>query len=226
MKILAVSDIELPNLYSPILAQRFGDVDFIIGCGDLAYYYLEYMISTLNKPLYYVNGNHAPAIEYGEGGERTYPHGGINIHRLVLREPASGLILAGIEGCVRYNDGVNQYTQAEMWWLVRGLVPRLFLNRIFFGRYLDVFVSHAPPWKINDQEDLPHQGIKAFIWLNRRFQPAYHLHGHVHLYRQDAVRAVPLGKTQVINVCGYQVIDLGEGSHHHLEGRRRSGLRG
>ena len=119
MKILAVSDLELPNIYSPILGQRFGNVDLVIGCGDLGYYYLEYIISSLNKPMYYVNGNHAPSIEYSEGGERTYPHGGTNIHRRVLRDPDSGLILAGIEGSLRYNDGVNQYSQDEMWWMVR-----------------------------------------------------------------------------------------------------------
>ena len=47
MKILAVSDLELPNIYSPILGQRFGDVNLVIGCGDLGYYYLEYIISKL-----------------------------------------------------------------------------------------------------------------------------------------------------------------------------------
>lgn len=208
MKILAISDLELPNLYSPIVAQRFGDVDMVLGCGDMAFYYLEYIISSLNKPLYYVNGNHAPAIEYSETGERTYPHGGVNLHRRVLRDPAHGLLLAGIEGSLRYNNGVNQYSQSEMWWMVRGLIPRLFLNKILYGRYLDVFITHAPPWKINDQEDLPHQGIKAFVWFNRRFQPAYHLHGHVHLYRQDAIRTVQLEKTKIVNVCGFQIIEL------------------
>ena len=95
-----------------------------------------------------------------------------------------------------------------MWWMVRGLVPRLLLNRMFFGRYLDMFVTHAPPWKINDQEDLPHRGIKAFVWLIARFQPAYHFHGHVHLYRQDTVRVTQVGKTKVVNACGYQMLNI------------------
>jgi len=208
MKILAISDQELPNLYSPILVQRFGGVEMVIGCGDLPYYYLEYIISMLNKPLYYVNGNHAPAVEYSEAGERTYPHGGVDLHHRVLRDAKSRLILAGVQGSLQYNNGVNQYSQAEMWWLVRGLVPRLFMNRIFWGRYLDIFVTHAPPWKINDRDDLPHQGIKAFVWFDRRFQPRYHLHGHVHLYRQDAIRVVHVGRTQVINTCGFQLIEI------------------
>ena len=87
MKILAISDHELPNLYSPIIAERFGDVSMILGCGDLALYYLEYIISTLNKPLYYVNGNHAPPVEVSDTYERSAPLGGIDLHRRTVRDP-------------------------------------------------------------------------------------------------------------------------------------------
>lgn len=207
MKILAISDHELPNLYTASITERFKDVALVIGCGDMAYYYLEYIISTLNKPLYYVNGNHAPPVEYGEGGARDHPWGGINLHRRVVRDPSTGLLLAGIEGSLNYNNGPRQYTQQEMWWMVRGLIPRLVMNRIRYGRYLDIFVSHAPPWKINDADDLPHRGIKAFVWLIQTFKPAYHLHGHVHIYRQDRPRMNQVGNTRVINTCGYQIIE-------------------
>ncbi|HQL39920.1 MAG TPA: hypothetical protein PKV95_10625, partial [Anaerolineaceae bacterium] len=71
MKILSVSDLEMGFLYSPRIAERFYDVDMIISCGDLPYYYLEYMISMLNIPLYYVRGNHAAQVESGFGGDRT-----------------------------------------------------------------------------------------------------------------------------------------------------------
>jgi len=81
------------------------------------------------------------------------------------------------------------------------------MNRIRYGRYLDIFVSHAPPWKINDADDLPHRGIKAFVWLIQTFKPAYHLHGHVHIYRQDIPRMNQVGATWVINTCGYQIIE-------------------
>jgi Icc-related predicted phosphoesterase len=208
MKILAISDHELPNLYSPIITERFGGVSMILGCGDLALYYLEYIVSNLNKPLYYVNGNHAPPVEVSDTYERSAPLGGIDLHRRTVRDPATGLLLAGIEGSLRYNQGPHQYTQSEMWGFVRGLVPRLWLNKLFHGRYLDVFVTHASPFKIHDQEDLPHRGIQAFNWLIEKFQPAYHVHGHVHIYRQDTVRLTRVGNTQVVNACGFQVLDI------------------
>lgn len=207
MKILAVSDVELDIIYSPMITQRFQDVDLVIGCGDLPYYYLEYMISMLNRPLYYVKGNHAPRkVEEGVGGQRTFPWGGVDLHRKVVREPNTGLLMAGIEGSVRYNQGPYQYSQGEMWAMVLAMVPRLLFNRIFYGRYLDVLVTHAPPWQIHDKEDLPHQGVKAFRWLIETFKPVYHLHGHIHIYAQYDKTETQHGPTRVINTYGYKQI--------------------
>lgn len=208
MKVLAVSDIELDMIYSPLITQRFKDVDLVIGCGDLPYYYLEYIISMLNRPLYYVRGNHAPRFhEEGVGGDRTYPWGGIDLHHRVTRDN-SGLLLAGIEGSLDYNRGRYQYSQVEMWSMVLSLVPRLLLNRILYGRYLDIFVSHAPPWHIHDKEDLPHQGIKAFRWLIETFKPTYALHGHIHIYQQYDTTESLHGSTRVINTYGYKTLQF------------------
>lgn len=206
MKILAVSDVEVDTIYSPLITQRFNDVDLVIGCGDLPYYYLEYMISMLNKTLYYVKGNHAPRFkEEGVGGERTYPWGGIDLHRRVIRD-SSGLLLAGIEGSLRYNPGRYQYTQAEMWGMILAMTPRLMLNKLLFGRYLDIFVTHAPPWRIHDKEDLPHRGIKAFRWFDEVFKPSLHLHGHIHIYQQYDVTESQYGATRIINAYAFKQI--------------------
>lgn len=207
MKILAISDEEVGIIYNPQIVQRFHDVDLVISCGDLPYYYLEFVISMLDRRLYYVHGNHTNPVEQTTGGERSEPWGAINIHSRVLRDE-SGLLLAGIEGCHRYNYGPHQYSQTEMWGFVFLLIPRLFINRLRYGHYLDILVTHAPPWKIHDDDDQPHQGIKAFNWLVRVFKPAYHLHGHVHAYRHDSVIKTQVDKTQVINAFEYQEIDI------------------
>ena len=123
MKILTVSDVELSYIYSPFVKERFGDADLVISCGDLPYYYLEYIISTLDVPLYYVRGNHASRIEFGSGGERQYPWGGIDLHQRSTRS-YNGLLLAGIEGSLRYNRGPHQYQQYEMWLMIYRLVPK------------------------------------------------------------------------------------------------------
>lgn len=203
MKILAISDIELGFIYNLQVAQRFKDVDMVISCGDLPYYYLEFLISMLDKPLYFVRGNHASAIEYTTAGERRYPWGAVDLHRKVLRT-SEGLLLAGIEGCNRYNKGDHQYTQSEMWSMVLNLVPALLYNRIRYGRFLDILVTHAPPWRIHDMDDVPHQGIKAFRWLIQVFKPRYHLHGHIHVYHNRVITSTEVGPTTVINCYGYR----------------------
>lgn len=206
MKILSVSDILIPFLYSPMVSERFSGIDLVIDCGDLPYYYLEYILNALNVDLFFVRGNHSKVVESTTGGLRSAPQGGINLHRKVLNY--HGLLMAGVEGSGRYREGPYQYTQGDMWWYVLRMVPSLLMNRLRYGRYLDIFVTHAPPWGIHDQPDLPHQGIKAFTWLDRVFQPSYHFHGHIHVYRPDIPTDTLLGCTHVINTFGYRVTKI------------------
>lgn len=209
MNILAVSDVELGFIYNPSFAQRFHYIDLMISCGDLPYYYLEFMVSMIDQPLYYVRGNHVVQVEITTGGERRAPWGAVDLHRRIIRTP-QGLLIAGIQGSLWYNDGPCQYTQTEMWSMVFGMVPGLILNRIRYGRYLDIFVSHAPPWKIHDMDDLPHRGIKAFRWLLQVFKPRLHLHGHIHVYRPDTVTVTRFHETLVVNCYGYREFSLSD----------------
>lgn len=207
MKILGISDTEIAFIYSRMVVERFADVDLVISCGDLPYYYLEYIVSMLNVPLYYVRGNHASRVELGSTTTRTSPWGAIDLHQKVV-EDETGLILAGLGGCVTYNMGPYQYTQGQYWQKVFSLVPQLLANKIKLGRYLDIFATHAPPWKIHSMDDPAHLGVKAFNWLIKVFRPAYHLHGHIHIYRQDTIRQTTVDATQVINVYGYREITI------------------
>jgi uncharacterized protein len=204
VKILAVSDVELDYLYSPAIKTKHHDANMIISCGDLPYDYLEYMITMLNVPMYYVHGNHANQVQMTSHGPKKTPEGGINIHRRIVQQ--DGQLIAGVEGCLQYNYGPYQYSQADMWWHVFSLVPGMLINKMYKGRYLDIFVTHAPPWHIHDQPDRPHQGIKAFVWFDRVFQPKYHLHGHTHVYRHDTVIKTNLEKTIIQNVYSKCVI--------------------
>ena len=207
MNVLSISDTVIPFIHSPEVVKRFRDVDFVIACGDLPYYYQEYIIERLGVPLYFVRGNHDKLVEYGYGEERKSPRGGINMHHYVTR--FDNLLFAGVEGCIRYNHWGNfQYTQTEMWGHVLRLVPRLLLNRQNYGRYLDVFITHAAPWGIHDKHDWTHQGVKAFNLFTRLFKPKYHFHGHNHIYEADKIVETQVGDTLVINTYGYRKIKL------------------
>jgi Icc-related predicted phosphoesterase len=205
-KALSLSDVIVQFIYSPHIRKRFSDVDLVIGCGDLPYYYLEYVISSLNVPLFFVRGNHDKEIEYGAAGSRKGPLGGIDLHRRTIRYQE--MLLAGVEGSLRYRKGPFQYTQGEMWLHVIALLPGLIGNKLKHGRYLDIFVTHAPPTGIHDAEDMAHQGIDAFRWLIKVFRPAYHFHGHIHIYRPDAVVETCYEDVQVINTFGFRESSL------------------
>jgi Icc-related predicted phosphoesterase len=206
MKILSISDKVVDYLYSPACRDKFGEVDLIISCGDLPYYYMEYVLTSLDKPLLFVRGNHASRVEYSRRGGRTEPLGAVDLHRKAIMH--SGLIIAGVEGSVRYNRGEYQYTQAEMWGHIYSLVPRLLWNRATQGRALDILVTHAPPRGIHDKEDNAHTGANAFRWLIETFQPKLHLHGHIHVYNSAEITQTMHRKTRVLNTYGYRLTEL------------------
>lgn len=206
MKILALSDIVVDAIYTPQIAKRFPDIEIVIGCGDLPYYYLEFTMTALNVPLYYVRGNHAHKVEYTIRGEQTEPQGGCDLHRRNLIY--KNLLMAGVEGSLRYRPGPYQYSSAEMWGHVFSLVPGFFQNKIRYQRYLDIFISHAPPKGIHDQEDPAHQGVAAFNWLIKVFKPRYHLHGHIHVYHPWVITETQVNETLVVNAFGHKKIDL------------------
>jgi len=76
MKILTVSDKVVDCIYSPRLKEKFGDVELVLSCGDLPFYYLEYIVSILNVPLFYVMGNHDKEVEYSANGQAKTAPGG------------------------------------------------------------------------------------------------------------------------------------------------------
>ncbi len=205
MKILAVSDIVVDWIYSPKIRSLLSDTDIAIGCGDLPQNYLEFIVSTLDILLLNVHGNHS-LPETAEKQDGHDSHGYIDLHCMVKRYKSA--TFAGVEGSLRYNAGKYQYSQFDMWLNVFRIVPSLLVNRLITGKYLNVFVSHAPPWGIHDQPDFPHQGVKAFRWLLTHFQPDYHIHGHIHIYRPDMITETKYGRTKVINAYGFRKIEL------------------
>jgi len=205
IKILAVCDEVDSRLYRTGALQQRAVPDLILGCGDLPPYYLDYLVSKLDVPLYAIHGNHdvAPPLE-GSGGFAA-----CGAHWIGGRGVRIGdLLLAGFDGSLRYNDGPYQSSQTEMHATVRSLVPWLLMNRVRYGRYLDLLITHAPPRGIHDAADRCHTGFDAFNWFIRTFQPRYHLHGHIHLYDRRQQTVTRVGETEIINVYPFRELTL------------------
>jgi Icc-related predicted phosphoesterase len=218
LKILCISDQIDPQVYSPGIKERFSDVDLILSAGDLPLDYLDFIISSLNKPLFFVFGNHhtedlkyykklwnTPFVEE----ERDYMGcGAVHLGTKVMTE--GKFIVAGLGGSMRYNNGINQYTDFEMFFEILKIMPRLVWNRIFHGRFLDILLTHAPPRGIHDKKDKCHQGFKTYLWFMKTFKPKYLVHGHIHLYDLSDVRCSKWENTTVINAYSHYLINNGD----------------
>ena len=113
---------------------------------------------------------------------------------------------------MRYSSGKYQYTESQMLARVRRLAFQLFRRRGF-----DILVTHAPAYQLNDGEDLPHQGFKAFLTLMKKYHPRFFLHGHVHMsYGRKHKRYDRYEDTHVINAferCIFEYEDEDVGEH-------------
>jgi len=206
VKILAVSDQVVKSIYSVHIRERFGDVDMVLSCGDLPYSYLEFIASVLDVPCFFVHGNHDRPEYQSDGRVLVEPGGWVNLDGRTVR--AKGLILAGLEGSIRYKPrGDFQYTEGQMASKIWRMSLALYVNRLRYGRYLDILVTHAPPLGIHDGQDYCHRGFEVFLRFMVRFRPRYLLHGHKHVCKPE-VCETPYRGTQVINVYPFRTLDL------------------
>lgn len=194
VRMLAVSDELEPQLIDERTVEGQGRVDLVIGCGDLPAEYLDALATAYNAPLVFVRGNHDPPAGQGDYLAAA------EIDGRVVKE--KGLLIAGLEGSIRYSDGPHQYSERQMLAKVRLLRLRLRL------RHPDILITHGPPAGVNEGTDPPHKGLKAIRRAVEWMRPRLLLHGHVHAYGRAIAREAQLGETRVINVVGHRLIEL------------------
>jgi Icc-related predicted phosphoesterase len=211
MRVMAVSDRIVEHLYDSQVSDRFPKIDLLIGCGDLPYFYLEFLVSALNSTLVYVRGNHDLSPQYTSSGRKLVrPQGGTNLHGSV--KMIRGLLIAGLEGSMRYKPHTPLlYSETEMTLAVARLIPTLIQRTARHRRTLDILVTHSPPYGIHDEKDLAHRGFKVFLSFLRVFRPRLLVHGHVHVYRNDVERISKFNDTTVVNVYPYRILNISEG---------------
>ena len=233
IKILCVSDTIDPLVYSTNIRKRYNDIDIVLAAGDLPMNYLGFIASSLNCPLLFVFGNHnlaryetfkhrhrdtpndpldrqwggaEPAAERGSNSYLKRTFGSTYIGDKTTR--VRNILFAGLGGSIRYNNGKNQYTDFQMYYKIIRLMPRLLMNKLLYGRFVDILLTHAAPREINDLDDPCHRGFRAFLWFIKLFRPRYVVHGHIHLYDSNTERVSHYLGAEVINVYGRYVLRL------------------
>jgi uncharacterized protein len=194
MKVLLVSDKEDTYIWDHFDPDRFKDVDFILSCGDLKSEYLSFLVTMVNKPLFYVPGNHDKTFV------KSPPEGCTSLDGAITEY--MGLRMVGFGGSIRYNKGDYQYEEDEMRKRTNHLTPRIWLKHGF-----DILVTHAPAKDCGDGTDLCHRGFECFGNLIDKYKPKYHIHGHNHLEYGMRPRVLHRGDTTVVNAFGYFILD-------------------
>lgn len=204
MKILAIADAESAYLWDHFEKSKLEGIDLIISCGDLDPRYLSFLATFTCAPVVYVHGNH------DEKYEKIPPDGCICIDDRIF--VYKGVRILGLGGSMRYNQGKYQYTD----WQMKKRVVKLWFQ-FFRRRGIDILVTHAPAYQINDGRDLPHQGFKIFKVLMEKYRPKFFLHGHVHLsYGRKHKRYDKYLDTHIINAyerCVFEFEDDDVGAH-------------
>ena len=195
MKLMIISDEESPALWDYFTEDKVAGIDLILSCGDLDPDYLSFLATFYRGPIVYVPGNH----DIGQG--KRQPEGCICADgRLVVQK---GLRIVGLGGCIRYNQGENQFTEAEMRRRALRLRPQIWLHGGF-----DILLTHAPARGCGDGSGA-HAGFTTFCDLMDRYHPKLMAHGHLHQrYRAGFQRERRYGDTRVVNGCGRVVIGL------------------
>lgn len=187
MKIMVMSDVESSYIWDHYQPGMFQGIDLILSAGDLNPRYLTFVETFSNIPLLYVHGNH------DEKYRANPPEGCICIEDSIIEY--QGIRILGLGGSMRYRAGTHQYSEREMQRRIRHLWLKL---RTFGG--FDILLTHAPAAGFHDGTDLCHQGFDAFQQLIEKYQPKYHVHGHVHMnYGMQTPRISQNMLTTVIN---------------------------
>ncbi|MGN0995582.1 MAG: metallophosphoesterase [Candidatus Ventricola sp.] len=196
MRILLIADQAEPTLWENLNRKKLEGVELVLSCGDLPPEYLSFLTCFTPAPILYIHGNHD-----GKYLSRP-PEGCVCIEDTIYEY--KGLRILGLGGSMRYGPGPHQYTEREMLRRVRRLRFKLWRSK-----GIDILLTHAPAYQLGDDTDLAHTGFETFLQLIDRYHPRLLVHGHVHQsYRHDFRRVRQRGDTQIINACGYYIVEL------------------
>lgn len=195
MKILLVSDVESRFIWDYFDKKAFEGVELILSCGDLSASYLEFLVTMIGAPLFYVPGNHDKRFTIEP------PCGCVDIDRKLT--VFNGTRILGLGGCRSPYDDIHQHTESSMSKYIRKLS-----RAIKRAGGFDILLTHAPAFGLGDGKDLFHMGFNCYVTLLDEFNPAFHFFGHQHKNYMFEKPVENYKNTQLVNAYGYKIIDI------------------
>jgi Icc-related predicted phosphoesterase len=213
IRFLAASDEVDPALEHEANRASLGQLDGVIGCGDLSPEWLAFLADAFEAPLVYVRGNHDRGGGWDEekrGAPRPLDSGRLT---RVDGIPIAGLGWPGVE------QRGNERHSGLAWRDALSVASRSLIARLTGRGGPLVVISHVPPAGAGDVPTDPyHVGFPAYRWLLDRLRPPVWLHGHTTTASVPAL-LVHAGPTTLVNVTGAVLLELvppgsnGRGSH-------------
>lgn len=200
---LVVSDDPDPVLTHDTNRAELGQLDAIVGCGDLEPDYLGFLADAFAVPLSYVRGNHDKGGRWDDSVAKTAP-GHLATGRL---HRVTGLPIVALEWPgLRHGDRLRH--DGTAWTDALQVAGRRAIARLGRADGAMVVISHAPPRGLGDRAaDRYHAGYAGYRWLLDRAHPPLWLHGHVPPASVDAWRVEHDG-TEIVNATGAVLIEI------------------
>ena len=202
IRFLATSDEVDPALEHVVNRASLGQLDGVIGCGDLSPAWLAFLADAFGVPLLYVRGNH----DRGGGWEQERPNAPGPMDSGTLTYLA-GIPIGGLEWPGVGQPG-NERHPRRAWLDALRLAWHWFVARRRRGVRVPMVISHAPPTGFGDAPRDPyHMGFDAYRWLLDRLRPPVWLHGHTTTASvEDLVSQCR--NTTLVNVTGAVLLQL------------------
>lgn len=162
MKILLIADKAEPTLWEHLDKRKLEGVELVLSCGDLPASYLSFLTCFTPAPILYIHGNHDDRYASAP------PEGCICIEDTIYTY--KGIRILGLGGSMRYNNGINQYTEKQM----RARVGRLRF-KLWRSGGIDILLTHSPALNLGDDKDLAPYGLCRFPRRNGQVSPAIHV---------------------------------------------------
>ncbi|MFT4041868.1 MAG: metallophosphoesterase [Gordonia sp. (in: high G+C Gram-positive bacteria)] len=226
VRVLAVADEVIDSLTFGVGIDNAPDL--ILAAGDLPFDYLETLMTLCDAPCVYVPGNHDADLRgfrrsrtgwtrAGLPADFPGPAGAVNADGRTVR--VAGLLIAGLGGSLRYNNGPNQYTETAQ----RLRSMKVGITAKLGGRRPDILLTHSPARGVGDRDDTAHRGFQCIHGLVDSLDPALLIHGHVHPYGTHPTDKIVGTMTVSMNVVGYCQFDIEPGERDFTIVRRRYG---
>lgn len=186
MKILAISDrppdVPIKKIFN------YEDLDLICVLGDLDFFGLADLEFITHIPKIGIYGDKCSGTYFEKLGIR-------NVHLETFKH--QGIVFGGFEGALKIEDRSysKSYTQKESLHLLENF-PKV-----------DVMISHAPPFGINDDSSEPlysgFEGLREYL-IDK--SPQYLIHGHTQPPKEFLIRE--FGETKIVYVHGEKIIRI------------------